>query len=276
MKYIGSKRRIGSEILTKINPRKYWVEPFGGGLNMTAHVCNLQNNLFPIAEEVWVNEKNEYIVALIKAYKDGWTIYDFEHPEIYEHPDPKYGNIKGDRISKILYRDVKQNPHKYPPEVVGFVGCFCSYRSIWYDTSYAIIDENTPENIECNRIGNFTLLGHRSITATVSKIEYDRFTAGCYSQMELPPPNETNIYCDPPYKNTVKYASEFDYEQFYAWCIEKHNQGYKVYISEYEMPEPFVCIWEKKIDVFIDHNTSRQPRIEKLFTLLKNFTTLKS
>ena len=43
------------------------------------------------------------------------------------------------------------------------------------------------------------------------------------------------IYCDPPYKSTEeRYGREFDFEDFYAWCLHQSNP---VYISEYTMPE---------------------------------------
>ena len=60
---------------------------------------------------------------------------------------------------------------------------------------------------------------------------------GCYKKVELPDPSECVIYCDPPYINTVGYLSgSFNHNEFYDWCIEKAKQGYKVFISEYDMP----------------------------------------
>ena len=63
---------------------------------------------------------------------------------------------------------------------------------------------------------------------------------------DVPIPNNAIIYCDIPYKSTGTYNKElFDYESFYIWCEEKQRQGYKVYISEYTMPEDrFECVKE--------------------------------
>lgn len=48
------------------------------------------------------------------------------------------------------------------------------------------------------------------------------------------------IYCDPPYKGTDKYDSNFNHEAFYDWC---ESQVLPVYISEYDMPsDRFECI----------------------------------
>ena len=59
---------------------------------------------------------------------------------------------------------------------------------------------------------------------------------GCYKKVELPEPSECVIYCDPPYINTAGYIGDFNHDEFYDWCIEKAKQGYKIFISEYEMP----------------------------------------
>ena len=76
------------------------------------------------------------------------------------------------------------------------------------------------------------------------------------------------IYCDPPYKGTLKYTTDFDYDEFYKWCKEMSKNNI-VLISEYWMPEEFECIWEKKTTVRIDSNKKskdkKMERTEKLF-----------
>ena len=58
-----------------------------------------------------------------------------------------------------------------------------------------------------------------------------------YNEVELPNSNDCIIYLDPPYKDTASYLSgSFNHDEFYDWCIEKAKQGYKVFISEYDMP----------------------------------------
>ena len=67
---------------------------------------------------------------------------------------------------------------------------------------------------------------------------------GSYKDFKLPKADECVIYCDIPYKGTQTYNHdgekvEFDYEAFYNWVRDKAKQGYKVYISEYQMPSDF-------------------------------------
>ena len=47
------------------------------------------------------------------------------------------------------------------------------------------------------------------------------------------------IYCDIPYKGTDEYIGGFDHERFYQWA---RNQKELVVISEYSMPDDFICI----------------------------------
>lgn len=86
-----------------------------------------------------------------------------------------------------------------------------------------------------------------------------------YRNVELPA--NAIIYCDIPYRNTEKYNSsiDFDYDAFYDWCMEKKNQGFQVFISEYWMPEDkFECVFE--IDKLQRLSSTKSSRVtEKIF-----------
>ena len=87
-----------------------------------------------------------------------------------------------------------------------------------------------------------------------------------YELVELPSAKECVIYCDIPYKNTDKYLTDFNHDEFYNWAREKANQGYKIYISEYQMPDDFKEVFAvEKIRKF--GNTKGIKTIEKIFTI---------
>jgi len=69
------------------------------------------------------------------------------------------------------------------------------------------------------------------------------------------------IYCDPPYKDTAKYRMDFNHENFYEWC---GKQKQLVIISEYNMPEDFICI-AKKEKTSLMCSSNRTTKTEKLF-----------
>ena len=83
-----------------------------------------------------------------------------------------------------------------------------------------------------------------------------------YSELHVPP--QSIIYCDPPYAGTTKYKDYFDHDLFWKWCREKVTEGHKVFISEYDAPEDFVCVWQKEIQSGLNTNTTKKG-IEKLF-----------
>ncbi len=82
---------------------------------------------------------------------------------------------------------------------------------------------------------------------------------------EVPIKNNSVIYCDIPYRNTDGYnfsgENDFDYSAFYKWC-EKQTE--LVIVSEYNMPEDFICVNQIEKRVRLSgggHNKA----IEKMF-----------
>ena len=59
-----------------------------------------------------------------------------------------------------------------------------------------------------------------------------------YDEVEILP--NSVIYCDIPYYNTDEYAAGgFDHQKFYKWALQQKEL---VIISEYYMPDDFMCI----------------------------------
>ena len=87
----------------------------------------------------------------------------------------------------------------------------------------------------------------------------------CCSYDALDIPANSVIYCDPPYNGTTKYKDSFDSDAFWQWCRDKAKEGHTVYVSEYNAPEDFKCIWEKQIN----SNLGGRSKVakEKLFTI---------
>lgn len=73
------------------------------------------------------------------------------------------------------------------------------------------------------------------------------------------------IYCDPPYRNTTKYNNTFDHEEFWKWCRKMSLEGHKVFISEYQAPHDFNCVWSKEINSSLTQETGSKKGLEKLF-----------
>ena len=79
---------------------------------------------------------------------------------------------------------------------------------------------------------------------SLERLERVEIHQGCYKEVELPEPTECVIYCDPPYidsggyhKQTLKNGkTSFNHSEFYDYVESLAKQGYKVFISEYDMP----------------------------------------
>lgn len=73
------------------------------------------------------------------------------------------------------------------------------------------------------------------------------------------------VYCDPPYSGTHNYdGREFDNASFWDWV---RTRDYPVYVSEYNAPADFTCVWEKEIPKkFAGGNSAKYGKaVEKVF-----------
>lgn len=86
-----------------------------------------------------------------------------------------------------------------------------------------------------------------------------------YNKLIIPP--KSLIYCDPPYAGTTEYVHKFNHDEFWQWCREKSLEGHTVYVSEYNAPNDFKCVWQKEICSSLTRDTGNKKAIEKLFTL---------
>ena len=230
MVYMGSKNRIAKElipIITKdLKPNQWYVEPFVGGANMIDKI----EHPYKLGAD-----NNKYLIALLKAVQNG--------QELPEH------------ITKDEYIAVKTNKDNYPDWYVGFVGFICSFRGKFFGgySGYCTKKTGIQRNYIKERINN------------ILKQNLDGIKLVCSSYDALDIPANSIIYCDPPYNDTTKYKDSFDSDAFWQWCRDKAKEGHTVYVSEYNAPEDFKCIWEKQINSNLG-GTSKTAT-EKLFTI---------
>jgi len=243
MKYIGSKRRIAKEILPIIlkdrKENQWYIEPFCGG-------CN---SLWLVDGNTIGNDINKYLIALWKKLQSGW--------------------IPPQRISKEEYYKIKNDINNYPEYLVGWIAFCCSYSGAWF----AGYSGDYPEHCRNKRTGklpNYQTESYNSVLKQIKKMGNVIFLNKNYWEIDYP--KNSIIYCDPPYKNTIKYKDNFEHKIFWEWCREMTRKGHTVFISEYNAPEDFECVWKKTL--FSQHSiTSRggnnKQSEEKLFIFKK-------
>lgn len=237
MRYCGSKARfakeIGNIILQNIDDNQTYVEPFCGGANMLAYI----NHNKKIA-----SDSNDLIIAMWKAFQQG-----------------KYPPVS---VSQETYYDIKNsyknNRKKYPKWITGYVSNACSYGGKFFG-GYARFNDKKNEN-HIKEAYNGTIKQIKSFI----NLKTTKFINSSYDTLKLP--KNSVIYCDPPYSNTVGYKDKFDSDKFWQWCRNKVSEGHKVFISEYNAPEDFKCIWyQKKKDGMAQAKKRQEEKLEKLF-----------
>lgn len=178
---------------------------------------------------------NEYLSEMWKAVSNGWM------------PPSKFEESE--------YSNVRTNKDSYDKALVAYVGFALSYSGKWFGgwcRDGAGKRDYVTESYK-NACKQFPLL--RGVD----------FRHSSYQDLDIP--EKSIIYCDPPYKDTTKYKDAFDHEPFYEWCRQKHKEGHQVFVSEYQMPDDFVCVWSKEVNNSLTKDTGSKKGVEKLFTL---------
>lgn len=235
MKYMGSKARIAKHILPIIlkerKETQWYVEPFCGGCNTIDKVGG--NRI--------ANDNNLYLIRMWESLIDGWN------PPM--------------RIERDYYADVRKcyndKSDTYTDNLIGWVGFMGSYNGRFFDGGYS------GHSVKIN--GGFRDYITEAMSNTLKQVESLKdvcFLCVDYKQLKLP--SNCIIYCDPPYKDVKKYTYSINHEEFWEWCRCKVAKGHKVFVSEYNAPEDFICIWEHPVKTAINQKVTKQT-IEKLF-----------
>lgn len=245
MKYMGSKNRIAKFILPimlkeRVSEDQYWVEPFVGGANMIDKVIGDR-----IGSDLDID-----LISMWNELKKGW--HPPEHVSFEEYSDMRTHKLDD----------------KYPNHLLGFVKFGCSYAGRGWSGGYARnVKASEPNSDELSRTTrNYCSESKRNILKQLPNVIDVEFIHSSYNELKIP--NNSIIYCDPPYADTKKYNSRgFNHEEFWQWCREKKLEGHTIFISEYSAPDDFNCIWEKEVNSSLTKDTGSKKAIEKLFTI---------
>lgn len=233
MKYMGSKARISEKIkpiiLSERKIGQYYIEPFCGGCNM----------LDKIPGKRIANDNNRYLIAMFQSLCQGK-----EFPRIIERD-----------LYSAVRSSFRANDHKYSDDYIGWIGFMASFNGRFFDGGYSGHNVRGRDYIT-EQINN-TLNQIDALSSVV-------WCSGDYSEIDLP--EQSIIYCDPPYYGTKQYSTSanFDYDRFWNWCRKMKHLGHKVFVSEYQAPEDFRCIWEMPIKNSLNQ-TKTINVVEKLF-----------
>jgi DNA adenine methylase len=153
-------------------------------------------------------------------------------------------------VTEEKYKELK---YSEPSSMRGFVGFFLSFAGKFfggYAQKYQKGNRDfLKEAIDSSKRLQLDLKGDIIFDSK----SYDEFT-----------PFGMCIYCDPPYLRTTGYG-DFDHDKFWS-IMRKWSEHNDVFVSEYEAPEDFECIFEIQKRVTLG-KVKTQMRTEKLFKL---------
>src|SRR5690554_2390474 len=244
MKYMGSKARFTKEILPIIlkdrKPEQWYVEPFAGGMNA---ICEVDGNRL-------ANDKNLHLIEMWK-----WIV--------------KNGiPLKSEEITKELYdyaRDIYNNrtENTLSDPIVGWIGWMGSANGRFFDGGYS-----GKSNTKIGTVRDYIKEAISNIEKQLPKMIGVQFENKDYTELEIP--TNSIIYCDIPYQGTKQYSTskDFNHSKFWNWCRQKAKQGHTIFVSEYEAPTEFECVWQKEAKSSLSANGKiggNKVSVEKLF-----------
>lgn len=257
--YMGSKRKLASDILQKITQRHPdctdFYDLFGGGgsISFTA----IRDYRF----NVHYNELNKHIYSLVEYLKNHkelepkfyeWVTREEFHKQINKTNDDadwysgfvmscwSFGNSQNSYLYGTDIENIKRLAHEF---IVN--GDLQAMREIGVDLHELLnikdiqrrrivfckaMENLTKERFDVQNLERITLLEHLTRLQNLQNLQiYNK----SYQDIKIIGAKPV-IYCDIPYKGTGEYKEGgFDHEAFYKWANETE---YPVYISEYDAP----------------------------------------
>ena len=294
--YMGSKRQLAREIVSFLiseNPdATHFYDLFGGGGavsfaalrtgKLSVHYNELNKAIVSLLQKIrddgvtdefyqWISR--EKFFRLIKG--DDWmaglamTCWSFGN-------NPQKGYLYGkdvEFVKKAMHDVIINGTYKDAARLVDVTGLNCPPRIYSRaDTLDLIFDESINdrrlrfirwmENATKERchIQHLERIQHLHRIDAKSNSSSLCITCGSYNAVEIQQP--AIIYCDPPYAGTEKYKAQLDHEAFYEWL---RNSPHKVYVSSYEMPDGFKCVWQKDHRSSLSATNNSKKVVERIF-----------
>ena len=153
-------------------------------------------------------------------------------------------------VSEQEYKSYKGLP---PQSITSYVRFECSFGNK-FESGYARAQDGK----------NYAGIGSRSAKKQSPKLQDVQLICDSYENLDF---ENCLIYCDPPYQGTTGYKTgSFDHNKFFDWCREQAKKNV-VFVSEYNAPEDFECVWQGEIKTNFASNRKKATHnaVEKLF-----------
>lgn len=283
--YKGSKNRLSKDIIDILPPNEYLVDLFAGGCSITH--CGILSNKWNkfIINDISLSAK------VFKDLLDDKINIDFKHLQWLTREEffklDKDNNTTdfllsliwsfGNSRTSYLYGKDKEEIKHQIFNIINSDDVYNGY-DIWLKFIKMLGDDIAKGDYLNSRSfydyysQNEEISRYKRLDDIKKSLNNYNLTAYQKDYRDITIPSNSTIYCDIPYKNTSGYDDDFDYDDFYNWCLK---QKQPVFVSEYSMPNDFVEIFNKDIHCTMGINKDGNFKTEKVFIQKKFYDDIK-
>ena len=220
-------------ILKDRKENQWFVDLFCGGCSIAQEVDG----------KVIANDKNKYLIAMFKGLQENRNRPTEITKDLYNVARDVYNG------REILF----EHKMNMTDDMVGWIGWMGSANGRFFDGGYS-----GKSNTKIGTVRDYIKEAISNIEKQLPKMIGVQFENKDYTELEIP--NESIIYCDIPYQGTKQYSTskDFNHSNFWNWCREKANQGHTIFISEYNAPADFECVWQKEAKSSLSANGKKR------------------
>lgn len=233
MPYMGSKSKIAKWIVDMLPAAHTWVEPFAGGCAVT-HAAILSGKYKKFIINDITDSAKVFVDAINGKFKNEnrWIsrsdFLELKDEDAYVRLCFSFGN---DQKTYCYSREIE--PYKRAFHYAVMFNDFKPFENLGIKLNISkTFNSDYERRIHIKRhliaIRKDKHAGYLQSLERLQPLQLD------YRDVPIPK-NDYIVYCDPPYVNTNAYLSSFNHDEFYKWALSIKN----LFISEYEMPEPF-------------------------------------
>ena len=276
--YMGSKNALAERIVALLPSASHLIDVFAGGCAITH--CAMKSGKW---QHVHANDINEMIVGAFRRAINGDFLGErrwVSHEEFNRVRDTDAyasicfsfgGNLRSyayspanEDLKRALHYAIALGDHKPFLTLTGIdltpVLTISDLRERYLTAKHLL-----RENGKIIKLRHFDSINRLNSLATAfTNEEEHRLTIGSVDFSEVEIPNDSVIYCDPPYRGTDGYRKSkgFNHDRFGEWAL---RQTVPVFVSEYAMTDEFVEVaaWQKCCRMKPTSNSLRTT--EKLF-----------
>ena len=245
MPYMGSKSKIAKWIVDMLPAAHTWVEPFAGGCAVT-HAAILSGKYKRFIINDITDSAKVFVDAINGKFKNEnrWIsrsdFLELKDEDAYVRLCFSFGN---DQKTYCYSREIE--PYKRAFHYAVMFNDFKPFENLGIKLNISkTFNSDYERRIHIRRhliaIRKDKHAGYLQSLESLERLErlqsLERLQPLQLDYRDVPiPKNDYIVYCDPPYVNTKSYLNSFNHDEFYKWALSIKN----LFISEYEMPEPF-------------------------------------